>query len=340
MSGPYKQSSAKECQLGKHAPLENAGETASKPAGEPADEPAGKPAHEPADEPAEDEVTPAMQSAMRSSKAKQLRKMMSWKVKGRKMKKHGGKRASLRAKGKGKKRRSADEAASSKDVVELEPRPSALRRSKKRAMMDDGLEDDGLPMTRKAKTKAKAKASAKAKAKASAKAKAKASAKAKAKASGTAKAKASGKAKAKASGKAKAKASAKAKSKKGKKKPDPDDDENAEDAVKHGHQRRVWLGPKKWVFEILEDQVYGCSNCRFIFGGCKPCFKDSFRGLRAEDLKASESYQMALAELDEAGNDEVDGWDDPCPEAEELEAEKTEVSTRRRRRKRVRAASA
>ena len=36
-------------------------------------------------------------------------------------------------------------------------------------------------------------------------------------------------------------------------------------------QDRVDLGKGKWRYEVLENQVFGCSNCRFIFNGCKMC---------------------------------------------------------------------
>ena len=36
-----------------------------------------------------------------------------------------------------------------------------------------------------------------------------------------------------------------------------------------------------WVYEILPGQYYGCRSCRFIYGGCGHCQKDTFRGVRA-----------------------------------------------------------
>lgn len=46
------------------------------------------------------------------------------------------------------------------------------------------------------------------------------------------------------------------------------------------YQNRLQDG-KRWVYEILPNQVYGCKTCRFIFGGCKTCRKEGFRGTSA-----------------------------------------------------------
>ena len=49
------------------------------------------------------------------------------------------------------------------------------------------------------------------------------------------------------------------------------------------HQRRVKHG-RSWRYEVLEGQTAGCSNCRFIWGGCGNCRKSSFRGKSAQQL--------------------------------------------------------
>ena len=58
-------------------------------------------------------------------------------------------------------------------------------------------------------------------------------------------------------------------------------------------QSRIGEG-KGWRYEVLPDQVFGCTNCRFIYGGCKSCTKEKFRGktaamLRQEMQEATES---------------------------------------------------
>ena len=157
------------------------------------------------------------------------------------------------------------------------------------------------PKSKKAKTvpKAKAKAKAKGKAKASLKAKAKASPKAKAKASPKAKAKCVAKVKA-----AEAATPSKAKLAKA-----PCEEEAVdEDEWTHGKQRKVWLG-HRWLFDVLEEQTLGCSNCRFIFWGCTACRKTSFRGKSAEQMRGdpgNPEYQAALANLSNEAAEEAD----------------------------------
>lgn len=51
------------------------------------------------------------------------------------------------------------------------------------------------------------------------------------------------------------------------------------------HQDRVDLGSGKWRYEVLEKQVFGCANCRFIYGGCRVCQKSTFRGRSAKDIR-------------------------------------------------------
>lgn len=52
-------------------------------------------------------------------------------------------------------------------------------------------------------------------------------------------------------------------------------------------QWRVGEG-KNWRYAVLEGQTYGCSNCRFIYGGCKACQKPGFRGKTAADVRAED----------------------------------------------------
>lgn len=80
------------------------------------------------------------------------------------------------------------------------------------------------------------------------------------------------KAKAKAKAKARAKAPAKPKS-------------NAVEPAAAGkvYQDRIQDG-KRWRYKVLEGQVHGCSNCRFIYGGCAVCKKTTFRGKTAQQV--------------------------------------------------------
>ena len=67
-------------------------------------------------------------------------------------------------------------------------------------------------------------------------------------------------------------------------------------------QERFGSG-KNWVYLILEDQYYGCTNCRFIFGGCAACQRDSFRGRRAEEVRAEQQAALtSAASAGEGGN--------------------------------------
>ena len=50
-------------------------------------------------------------------------------------------------------------------------------------------------------------------------------------------------------------------------------------------QGRVELGKGAWRYEVLDDQIYGCSNCRFIYGGCKVCKRPQFRGRSAARVR-------------------------------------------------------
>lgn len=59
-------------------------------------------------------------------------------------------------------------------------------------------------------------------------------------------------------------------------------------------QERVDLGNGKWRYTVLDDQTYGCANCRFIFGGCKTCWNPKFRGRSA--AKVRDELKKAAAE--------------------------------------------
>ena len=121
-----------------------------------------------------------------------------------------------------------------------------------------------------------------------------------------------------------AKAKAKAKGKAGKAKaakpaePLPaesglDDDEPAEEAKGkrrrskakddgqgHDKQRHLYLDPSssKWIYEVLEDQEFGCSNCRCIFAGCAMCRKPTFLGRSANLIAQTMEYKNALLVCD------------------------------------------
>lgn len=51
------------------------------------------------------------------------------------------------------------------------------------------------------------------------------------------------------------------------------------------HQERVGHG-RSWRYEILVGQQFGCTNCRYIYHGCKSCRKSTFRGKTAAQLRA------------------------------------------------------
>ena len=83
--------------------------------------------------------------------------------------------------------------------------------------------------------------------------------------------------------KAKAKAKATAKVSRAKVPRTSDQGSNEPDIAKV-NQTRVGDG-KNWRYEVLPDQIYGCTNCRFIYGGCRNCKKDTFRGKTAHDIR-------------------------------------------------------
>jgi hypothetical protein len=79
-----------------------------------------------------------------------------------------------------------------------------------------------------------------------------------------------------------------------------------EGGASHGkvYQERVDLGKRKWRYEILANQVFGCAACRFIFGGCKTCQNPKFRGRNAAQVRAEEGPPATV--LDSAGSNEVE----------------------------------
>ena len=71
-------------------------------------------------------------------------------------------------------------------------------------------------------------------------------------------------------------------------------------------QSRIGDG-KQWQYEILPNQVFGCRNCRFIYGGCRTCQKPTFRGLCAAQARLQQQeHKNAEQEIPEdAGEVEV-----------------------------------
>ena len=67
------------------------------------------------------------------------------------------------------------------------------------------------------------------------------------------------------------------------------------------HQNRVKLG-RSWRYEVLEGQVWGCSNCRFIWGGCTACRKASFRGKKAYEVFQEQQSELAEAPVLDDGS--------------------------------------
>ena len=279
-----------------------------------------------------------MQSALRSDQAKAAREEMDRKKrgKGKKCKPSVAKAKSFRRKGnklhwlrRRASRLSTVAASSSGDGLDAdldgEPYESEHDEPEVEAEpSNDGPEKMGDEKKKKnagrkpgPKAKAKAKAGAKPKSKAKAKARPKASAKASAKAKAKAKA-----AKGKPGPKAKAKASPKGKAsadkplagrKVGKKAKAADGDADGTAFGDHPKQRRVWIG-RRWLFEILPDQVRGCSSCRYIYNGCTACVRANFKGKTATEMREDDEYWWAASWLDENGMDGLkkggDGSDD------------------------------
>ena len=154
----------------------------------------------------------------------------------------------------------------------------------------DAADTTAAKATSHPKPKAKAKASPKAKAKGKPKAKAKAAGKAKASAKGgSKKAVKSGASAPAPESKTKAKGKG-AKALKGEAKPAEADDFTPK-------QGRIYEG-RQWRYLVLEDQVFGCKSCRFIYRGCKACQSSTFRGRTAD---AEREEQQAYLKSQRAG---------------------------------------
>ena len=61
----------------------------------------------------------------------------------------------------------------------------------------------------------------------------------------------------------------------------------------HRAQKRLDTGDGRWMYEVLPDQIYGCSNCRCIFGGCKVCKREGFRGKSAAFFRQYQTAQCS-----------------------------------------------
>ena len=85
--------------------------------------------------------------------------------------------------------------------------------------------------------------------------------------------------------------------------------------AKAGTQRRVWLTPTRWIFEILDGQELGCNSCRYLFGGCATCRKPGFKGQKAEYFWYCAQYQTALAKLGDDADDMGEGENPPTKKA-------------------------
>lgn len=59
-------------------------------------------------------------------------------------------------------------------------------------------------------------------------------------------------------------------------------------------QAKVMAEPpsRKWVYQVLPGQLFGCPSCRPIFNGCKGCRKDGYTGKRAAEMLASQTKQL------------------------------------------------
>lgn len=63
----------------------------------------------------------------------------------------------------------------------------------------------------------------------------------------------------------------------------------------HAQNRVVW--GNSWMYEVLPNQVYGCSNCRCIWGGCKSCKKPGFRGKNAEYFREAQQDNASSTQV-------------------------------------------
>ena len=103
--------------------------------------------------------------------------------------------------------------------------------------------------------------------------------------------------------KGKAKPKAKAKSSKEAAPAEPEEKELLGSSVK---QRRVDLGGRRWVYEILPGQTLGCAGCRYSFGGCASCRKECFRGKNAEAFAQTHEYVVGLSWINDDGANETE----------------------------------
>ena len=65
-------------------------------------------------------------------------------------------------------------------------------------------------------------------------------------------------------------------------------------------QNRIGEG-KNWHYEVVEGQVFGCSNCRFIYNGCRSCKKPGFKGRTAKDVLAEAEHREASGSKEKKG---------------------------------------
>lgn len=65
----------------------------------------------------------------------------------------------------------------------------------------------------------------------------------------------------------------------------------------HAQNRVVW--GNSWMYEVLPNQIYGCSNCRCIWGGCKSCKKPGFRGKNAEYFRKMQQDNAGSIQIHE-----------------------------------------
>lgn len=86
-----------------------------------------------------------------------------------------------------------------------------------------------------------------------------------------------------------------------------------QDPEAHIHQERVQISSKVWRYEVLPEQIFGCGNCRFIFGGCKVCKNPSFRGKTAAKLRTEPEGKTGIPEKDAALADGNEMEDAPAP---------------------------
>ena len=71
---------------------------------------------------------------------------------------------------------------------------------------------------------------------------------------------------------------------------------DVDDAFSHPAQRYVYIG-RRWMYEVMPEQVHGCSSCRFIFFGCAACVKDTFKGVKGRQILDNDKYYEAWQAL-------------------------------------------